>query len=534
MKTAAMFAGLLLLASCASSTNGGRNNKGGTNGATNGNGGGDDLSTSGEADLAIPGDDSGSMQSNQDGGGSSYNDLGRSDSGACQPGQTAMSCSTTPIAPNAGCKAMEDCGTTGHGNGLDDDCNGMVDDGCTCTPGDVESCFLGPPGKHKVGACTDGTQTCVGGAEFGLWGDCKGSIGPSPEGCDKLDNDCNGCADDGLCCGSVLDCPAPGDPRIAPQPPYTDVALKGEEFYTGGATSWSWKIVGGPCDELFSTTTGSPPVQSFTLTNGNMQDATAHFTLSGDYTITMTVVGTDGKTYTCTWVQHIIGPGVRFELCWDHTGPGPNGADLDLHVHRSGTTTTWFKTNKKDPNTDDCFYEDCNPDAYLACPLCTTPSWGYTASNINECAGAPATSPLGNTWTSTTNNCPNPRLDIDNIDTVGKPENINIDAPKNNDTFRAMVHYYGQDSDTSTTDVEEHPIVNIYCGGTLKASYGAAPNQLSGFNHGAGYAAGQMWRVADVKAMVDAMGNTTDCTVSALHPSGMTSGYLITNNDTTY
>ena len=74
-----------------------------------------------------------------------------------------------------------------------------------------------------------------------------------PETCDKLDNDCNGCADDGLCCNAAIDCPAPGDPRIAPQPPYTDVALKGELFFPGAATSWSWKIVGGPCDQLFAT-----------------------------------------------------------------------------------------------------------------------------------------------------------------------------------------------------------------------------------------------------------------------------------------
>jgi hypothetical protein len=534
MKAAALFAGCILLASCASSSRprGSSSSTGSTGGSTTGASGGGDLASLDEFDLASHGDDD-----EDDGGSNRYGELGSSDSGQCQGGQKGMSCAS-PIAPNDGCKAHEDCGPSGHGNGLDDDCNGKVDDTCSCTPGDVEKCFLGPPGKHGVGACTDGNQTCFGSAEFGTWGDCLGSIGPTPEACDNLDNDCNGCADDGLCCGAALDCPAPNDPRIAPKPPYTDVALQGEKFYTGGAVSWSWKVVGGPCDQLFSTTTGSPPVQSFTLTNGDKQDATVHFTLSGDYTITMTVMGSDGKTYTCTWVQHVIGPGVRFELCWDHTGSAAaGGADLDLHVHKPGSTTTWFKNGSTDPNTDDCFFSDCNPDSYFLCggilPPCTVPNWGYTASNINQCSGAPATG-AGQTWSSTTKNCPNPRLDIDNINTVGKPENTNIDAPKNNDTFRAMVHYYGQDSGSSSADVEEHPIVNIYCGGTLKASYGAAPNQLSGFKHGSGYAAGQMWRVADVKAMVNSMGNTTDCTVSALHPSGMMSGYLITTDDTSY
>jgi hypothetical protein len=467
--------------------------------------------------------------------GSAYNDLGRSDSGVCQPPMVGATCAT-PVAVNAGCGPVELCGAAGTGNGTDDNCDGTVDEGCTCTPGLVQKCFLGPPGKRNVGQCTDGTQTCQG-AEFGTWGPCIGSISPSAETCDKLDNDCNGCADDGLCCGGVLDCPGPGDPRIADVQPYTDVALKGELFYTAPAATWTWTVTGGPCDQLFATTTGTPPVQSFTLTGANTQDATVHFTLSGDYTVTMTVVGTDGITYTCTWVQHVIGPGVRFELCWDHTGPGSSGgADLDLHVHRAGTTTKWFQINTNTPNLDDCNYSDCNPDAYLGCNLfpCTgiVADWGYAASAIGLCQGAPATE-SGDSWATDGVNCPSPRLDLDNVDIVGRPENANIDTPTDGQTFRALVHYYGQDFDVSTTNVDEHPIVNIYCGGTLKATYGQAPNQLTGFNTGSGWAKGLMWRVADVQAKVTA-GVTTDCTVTAIHPPATMSGYYITNNVLTY
>jgi hypothetical protein len=146
----------------------------------------------------------------------------------------------------------------------------------------------------------------------------------------------------------------------------------------------------------------------------------------------------------------------------------------------------------------------------------------------------------GNSWSSVNAMCPNPRLDIDNVVSVGRPENANIDAPNNGDTFRTMVHYYGQDFMQSKKTVEEHPIVNIYCGGKLKATYGQAPNQLGPcpgptcFNDGSGWAAGLMWRVADVTAIVDAMGNTTDCVVTPIHPAGQTSGYSVTTNDTTY
>ena len=454
-------------------------------------------------------------------GGSSYNGDFAINS-MCVPPQMAMQCSN-PIPANAGCKGAEDCGSDGSGNGLDDNCNGVIDEGCACRPGAVEKCFLGPPGRRGVGGCTDGSATCTG-VEFGSWGPCLGSIGPSPEKCDRLDNDCNGCADDGLCCNAGIDCPAQGDPRIAPQPPYTDVPLKGELFFPGPATSWSWQIVGGPCDQLFYATTVGHN-QSFTLTGANAKDALAHFTLSGDYTVTLTVVGIDGQTRTCTWVQHVIGPGVRFELCWDHSD---NDDDVDLHVHKPGTTTNWFAIGAGN-SFDDCYFGDCTAGSY-ATPTraMNAPQWGYTDSPIAQCIG----SPEGVTWSSGLMACHNPRLDIDNTGgSPGTPENINIDNPKNGDSFRAAVHFYSN----VTPAVDEHPMLNIYCGGALKATFGKAPDILAGFNKGLGSNRGLLWRVADVKAIVDSMGNTTDCAVTALHPPATpTMGPFVTNNDMTY
>ena len=488
---------------------GGINHGIGGNGGGAGTGGG--AGGGGDGTPALSVDDSGD-------GGTAYN-ADFAVNSMCVPPQMATQCAN-PIPANAGCKAAEDCGPDGSGNGLDDNCNGAVDEGCICRPGAVEKCFAGPPGRRGVGGCTDGTATCQG-TEFGSWGPCMGSIGPQAETCDKLDNDCNGCADDGLCCNAAIDCPAPGDPRIAPKPPYTDVPLKGELFFPGNATSWSWKIVGGPCDQLFATTTGNPPAQSFTLTGANTKDAVAHFTLSGDYTVTLTVVGADGVTYTCTWVQHIVGPGVRFELCWDHSGTD----DLDLHVHKPGTTSNWFQAKgASTDNPDDCYYRNCKAEEYAAGTTEPAPAWGYATSPIAECIG----SPQGSDWQANLNACANPRLDIDNISDLGKPENINVDNAKNGDQFRAAVHYF-------SGSTEEHPMVNIYCGGNLKATFGKAPNTLSGFNKGSGWNKGMLWRVADVKAIVDAMGNTTDCTVTALHPSGSSSGYWVTtNSDMTY
>jgi hypothetical protein len=224
-------------------------------------------------------------------------------------------------------------------------------------------------------------------------------------------------------------------------------------------------------------------------------------------------------------VQHVIGPGVRVELCWDKTGD--SGSDLDLHLHRSGTTTAWFGSDTN-PNTDDCNFSNCTADTFGTNPYHASPTaWGYTNSPIAACSGTP----LGGTWQSAVGACHNPRLDIDNIDDVGKPENINVDAPKNGESFRAMVHYYDCNSYTC---VDEHPIVNIYCGGTLLATFGKAPDTLSGFNDGQRWGAGLMWRVADIKANVDGSGTTTGCNITMLHPAGTTSGYWVTNDDTSY
>jgi hypothetical protein len=513
------FLALLAFASCSSSnrTTGGTGGTGGTTAGTTagttGNGGMDDL--------AMSLDDGGS---GDDGGLSAYDLALNGDAGGCVPGQTPMTCAS-PIPANAGCTGAEVCG-----NGLDDNCDGHVDEGCNCTPGDVQRCFLGPPGKRAIGACTDGTQTCSGASEFGEWGDCVGSIGPSPEVCDKLDNDCDGCADDGLCCGATLDCPGPNDPRIAAVKPYTDKMLNGGDFFKGAATSWKWTVEGGPCDKLFAsadfTPASSPPKQSFTLTNANTQNATVHFTLSGDYTVTLTVVGADGMTYTCTWVQHVNGPGVRFELCWDHQGNvAQGGADLDLHVHKNDNTA-WFEKAMNAANPTDCFYQNCT-----ALPGGVNFGYGNTTPNDN-CKGAQD----GPVW-NILGYCRNPRLDLDNVFDVAKPENTNIDSPGNGDSFRAMVHYFGQGGNASTNHIDEHPIVNIYCGGTLKATYGQKPDQIpNGFNFGKardnkGFGLGMIWRVADVTATGnDASGNTT-CTITPIHPPSTTSGYYVITSE---
>src|SRR3569623_447665 len=117
----------------------------------------------------------------------------------------------------AGCKVNDYCleclsGDGGHGDGggggaAND--GGITGDGsgsgsaCVPTNGGVGpgGGGAGPPGATNAGECRKGTNHCVNGAL-----QCQGYVGPTPEVCDTLDNDCNGMIDDGLTnmgsCGS--------------------------------------------------------------------------------------------------------------------------------------------------------------------------------------------------------------------------------------------------------------------------------------------------------------------------------------------
>ncbi|NOY91478.1 MAG: formylglycine-generating enzyme family protein [Deltaproteobacteria bacterium] len=97
--------------------------------------------------------------------------------GSCRPG--TMLCTGGALVCSGGTgPALETC------NGLDDNCDGTIDEG---NPGGGASCGI------ATGACVAGMLRCSGG---GL--SCFGAVGPSLESCNGLDDDCDGVVDNGF------------------------------------------------------------------------------------------------------------------------------------------------------------------------------------------------------------------------------------------------------------------------------------------------------------------------------------------------
>ncbi len=87
------------------------------------------------------------------------------------------------------------------GNGLDENHNGIPDDGCPCTGGATQKCYIGDAANAGIGICKYGTQTCVAGSgelKQAAWGPCTGYGAPLDGGKCVLDPDQYPCEGNGL------------------------------------------------------------------------------------------------------------------------------------------------------------------------------------------------------------------------------------------------------------------------------------------------------------------------------------------------
>ncbi len=474
-------------------------------------------------------------------------------------------------------------GTTG--NGFDDNCNGLVDEGCTCDAvGTTKPCYLVPAEQTvdglPVGWCAEnskGTVACEPAGESGaVWsGLCRGAQPPfASDVCAPGDFNCDGKEENpttGSCACNVapVQCPTAAVTTAPfPNPDNLPLEINAAPWFTDPAnvalaTDWSWTLTGGDCDNIlphptFAIYPTSNGVMLPTGTQNNTLGASAKehgwvasgsqlmavaggapsaiypaFSLSGDYLVQASWM-LNGQAYTCDVKVQVRAPGIRAEGCWSTEGQDD---DLDLHMAKINgfdectNAHTWSNTLCQSAD-EDCFYGDCYNSSSYDGSGGDTVEWGYASSPASACTG----------WgsQSTGNACGNPRLDRDanglsgacgaNIinPASGKfcgPENINVDYPEDNDRFAVGLRFYGRDGD-ATGPALSH--VNVYCDGVRVLSAGYDPTMGSNFPGlltPGGDSTGDMWKVAVVQAQVTGSGLTCLVTpTQSAHPDPLRDG----------
>jgi hypothetical protein len=132
--------------------------------------------------------------------------------------------------------------------------------GCPCDEGQVRACYTGPSVTRTVGACHDGTQTCVKRGEFGMFGPCTNESLPSTEHAhctDGIDNDCNkqtDCAD--LACANDPACASrlPTDGQLVlfgGEDSLSDPSFSDADTWMWNGTSWTRLKLSGPSPRGF-------------------------------------------------------------------------------------------------------------------------------------------------------------------------------------------------------------------------------------------------------------------------------------------
>lgn len=160
--------------------------------------------------------------------------------GLCKLGKKTCNAGTWSSCEGEITPAAEVC-EPGPNGAVDENCDGTVDEVCTCSNGTSQFCYSGPENTAGVGACHAGTQTCQDGA----WGKCMGESLPGTEICDAVDNDCDGqnnnfdgtCTAQGAlgeCKKGTLVCMAAENPECQPSVASTE-ACDGKDNNCDGA-----------------------------------------------------------------------------------------------------------------------------------------------------------------------------------------------------------------------------------------------------------------------------------------------------------
>ena len=324
-----------------------------------------------------------------------------SSTGICTPG--TQTCSAGSFGA---CTGGVGPGTEVCDGSLDENCNGTVDEGCRCTTGATRSCGT------STGACSAGMQTCDA---MGSWAGCVGAIGPTPEVCNGIDDNCNGSVDEGGICPTsppIVSCPADITAAVL-----STVSLSGSgSDPDGGSVTFQWTVTGAP------TGSSSRPSAATSASTNFYLDA------SGGYVLQLCVTDDEGERSCCVTNITSVPPGaIHVEAGWS-TAYG----DLDLHLLNVTRTAPdgWF-------TSDDCYFGN------------RTPDWGPVGVNAN------------------------PTLDLDDTNGYG-PENTTIDANPAAGTYSIGLHYFCSHSigtGAAPGDGPTQATVRVFCDGALIATY---------------------------------------------------------------
>lgn len=356
----------------------------------------------------------------------------------------------------------------GQNAGSDDNCDGIVDEGCPCAAGAAQACFKGDPSYRGVEGCFDGSQKCN---ELGFWGECTGGVHATE-----------------MCFQGSVGC------HPIQSPPFLTADL------SSGLGNFGLDAVSELYDVACPAGVTPCPAASANLYTPLQ---------SGEYTVTYTKTLADNSTEECVFPLFVGAPGLRVELTWEWDALLGDTADLDLHMHRPGVVSPWGGSSG---NADDCAWTNCDVSS-----ISSAPTW-FPAGNMppdpvnwwkdpvmekNTCYYGPDGS--GAAWQALNLGCHNPRLDSDNIDCdptetdptgdFCNPENINIDFPST-DWTRIGVHYF---SAPSPEDYDLHPTIKIFCDGALAAELGPEGYDAPvTFTDAMGSGSRAFWLVADV------------------------------------
>jgi hypothetical protein len=123
-------------------------------------------------------------------------DPARAGRGVCLWG--TQSCEGVQTDGNWGaCTGSGSAAPTEACDGVDNTCDGNIDETCPCTPGASRPCYSGPAMSSGRGICHGGNQTC---SAAGRWGSCAGEVTPGAETCDGMDRNCDGSTTEGCNC----------------------------------------------------------------------------------------------------------------------------------------------------------------------------------------------------------------------------------------------------------------------------------------------------------------------------------------------